>query len=125
MAIATTPQRTKELSVRKGAANSSAPILHLHPPSLFLPVNYLLQKTMCNHLKKAIQVTVSPTDDGGWLAKAANILTYGYGDTPLEAVADFASMLDDLYMELSTTESVLAPHLKKDLDYLRTLFAEA
>ena len=47
---------------------------------------------------------------------------YGVGDTPEEAVADFSSMLRDLFEELVASEPTLSRRLRQQLNYLRRIF---
>jgi len=75
-------------------------------------------------LRTAITLDVEKTEAGDWLVSDPVMATYGTGDTLDAAVQDFGSMLRDLFEELLATESVLAPHLQRQLDYLRTIVVE-
>ena len=61
--------------------------------------------------------------DGRWLATHSRALVHGVGDTQRQAAEDFQEMLVDLYKELVRSEEVLAAHLQKALQYLRSVVA--
>ena len=88
----------------------------------YQPVEFLLY---FKYSKQQIILNVEPTEEGLWLASNPRIYTYGSGETSEEAVSDFLNMLSDLYQELLDSEEVLAPHLKQELDYLKTLITES
>jgi hypothetical protein len=64
-------------------------------------------------------------NDGRWLATHPEVMTHGVGDTPDMAARDFQSMLVDLFIELVESESVLATHLQRELEYLRGILVES
>ena len=124
MAVATLPKPNR-LTIDPTRANSSAArSIFIDEMKRAFPQNVNLVDPSQTILKQSIQLTITRIEDGGWLAQTPRINTYGYGETVSEAAKDFFSMLNDLYCELKTTEDVLAPHLKHDLDYLRTLLVD-
>ncbi len=76
-------------------------------------------------LRRMVVLDVEPTRDGRWLATNAAIATHGVGDTPDEAVLDFEEMMFGLFRELVRSEEVLAPHLQRQLEYLRSVLVES
>ena len=72
-------------------------------------------------LKRPLRLVIKKTADGRWLATNSAIMTHGVGDTPEAAARDYQSMVVDLYAELIESESILAPHLRRELEYLRTV----
>lgn len=63
-------------------------------------------------------------EDGYWIASSAGIMTHGVGNSPADAVADYVDMVIDLFSELVESENVLAPHLLKELFYLRDIVSQ-
>ena len=76
-------------------------------------------------LKAPVLLDMQQMNDGRWLATNPGIMTHGVGDTPERATQDFQSMMIDLFKELVRSESVLAPHLKRELDYMRGILVES
>ena len=72
-----------------------------------------------SNLMKPLMVNVERTESGEWIASHPIILTHGYGRSKDEAAVDFIEMVFSLYSDLSEDESILAPHLLEDLNYLR------
>jgi predicted RNase H-like HicB family nuclease len=68
-----------------------------------------------------IELDAERIEDGSWLVSHPELTVYGVGENLGEATEDFQSMLLDLYAELVASEDVLAPHLKDELEYLRTI----
>lgn len=50
---------------------------------------------------------------------------YGAGTTPQEAIAEFKSMLLDLYQELENSQHILSPTLRRRWQNLRSLMQRA
>lgn len=75
------------------------------------------------HISK-LSVDVRKDTDGTYLATNDDVYTHGIGATPLDAVADFMEALEELYNQHLDGETLLAPHLQRELDYLRTVFSE-
>lgn len=88
------------------------------------PSQIYLVDTSGRYLKQPIILSVEWVDEGYWLATNAEILTHGAGDTVNEAVAEFRSMLVDLFLELTDSEDSLGDNLKRQLEYLRTVLIE-
>jgi hypothetical protein len=76
-------------------------------------------------LKVAVLLDMQQMNDGRWLATHSDIMTHGVGDTPERAMQDFQSMMLDLFKELLRSESLLAPHLRRELDYMREILVES
>lgn len=76
-------------------------------------------------LRAAVQLDMNQMNDGRWLATSPHIMTHGVGDTPEGAMQDFQSMMLDLFKELVQSESLLAPHLRRELDYMREILVES
>ena len=91
-------------------------------PSFKKPSLYVLYSSL---LKVAwLDVEIESTDDGYFIASNPEIQTYGVGNTHQEATSDFLNMLVDLFQELTDSEDVLAPHLLKELTYLRGIVSQ-
>jgi len=67
-----------------------------------------------------IILTIEVDEDGYLIVSDPHLAVYGAGHNLEEAVSDFASMLQDLFIELETTEA-LSDHLHAQLAYLRTI----
>lgn len=76
-------------------------------------------------LRNTLLLNIQQMNDGSWLATNPQILTHGVGDTPERAAEDFRGMMIDLFKELVRSENVLAPHLKRELDYLRGVLVQS
>jgi hypothetical protein len=76
-------------------------------------------------LKPATQLVLSvEVDEAGMLVVFEPRLNiYGVGSSLEEAVADFTSMMRDLWTELEASEATLSNHLRAQLAHLRTLLA--
>jgi hypothetical protein len=85
---------------------------------------FIIQDPTAQHLKRSVQVAVAPAQGGHWIAQHPVIGAHGYGRTEREAVADFHDMMIGLFLELTESESELAPHLRLELDYLRQIIVE-
>jgi hypothetical protein len=107
---------TQSLSILANPSNNTAPIM---VDIGFRPVEYIL---WFSDTHESINVKVEPTESNLWLATNPNIMTQGVGGTPDDAMADYTSMIFDLYTELINSEENLAPHLLDELNYLKTLF---
>ena len=98
------------------------------PPFTRVPRRQRLEKFLFDpshrYLKLPLQITIERTQRGHWLVTCPGISTHGVGTTPEAAVRDFQSMLDDLFRELTESETVLAPHLRSELEYLRAVLVE-
>ncbi len=75
-------------------------------------------------LKVPLKLDAEKTEGGYWLVSHPELTVYGAGKSIRSATKDFQSMLTDLFKELIESENVLAPHLKNELDFLRTYLAE-
>jgi len=86
--------------------------------------SWLLVDPAGRHFRVSVVLDVQRTERGHWLATHPDIMTHGVGRTREAAVRDFQSMLLDLFRELVDSEDVLAPHLRRELRYLRTILVE-
>lgn len=73
-------------------------------------------------ISRPVQVQVEQAD-GGFVMSEPRLNVYGVGETFAESVADFTSMLVDLYEELSASEDVLSSHLRQQLEVLSIVLA--
>lgn len=73
-------------------------------------------------IAQPLQVKVERTD-GEFIISEPRLNVYGVGETFAESIADFTSMLVDLFEELSASEDVLSHHLRRQLQILRTILA--
>jgi hypothetical protein len=73
-------------------------------------------------LVQPLQVKVEQVG-GDFVISEPRLNVYGIGKTFSESVADFTSMLVDLFEELSASENVLSHHLCQQLEILRTILA--
>ena len=95
------------------------------PPYLTLdltrPVLYVHFNPSAYPLKGGLFLDIKRMSDGHcWLATHPQIMTHGVGDTPDVAARDFQNMLLDRFRALLDSEKVLAPHLRQELEYLKT-----
>ena len=60
-------------------------------------------------------------DQHYWIAKNTRIGAHGTGRTPTKAVDEFYSSVDDLYRELTSSESVLSGQLLDQFYFLRSV----
>jgi hypothetical protein len=74
--------------------------------------------------RKPIIVLAEYSNEGYWLVTNPDIYTHGMGTSCEEAVNDFENVLFDYFNELVNSEDVLAPHLKSQLNYLKSLIEE-
>ena len=74
--------------------------------------------------KAPIELTAEQTQEGYWIVTNPQIMTHGMGDTCEQGVDDFKDMLFDYFKELVESETVLAPHLENQLNYLRSILIE-
>ena len=84
-------------------------------------INVLLINPSAYPLKAALFLDIKRMADGHWLATHPQIMTHGVGDTSDMAATDFHNMLLDRFRALLDSEKVLAPHLRQELEYLKTL----
>ena len=73
-------------------------------------------------IAQPVQVQVERAD-GEFVVSEPRLNVYGVGETFAESMADFTSMLVDLFEELSASEDVLSSHLRQQLELLRTILA--
>ena len=83
----------------------------------------LLAERGVNDVIHSIPVRIN-YDEGRYFISDDIIDLYGVGRTIDEAKRDYWQAVQDTYADLSAHESRLAPHLKKQLDYLRPLFTK-
>jgi hypothetical protein len=102
---------------RQGVGTSP---LHL-TLNLTTQIPYLLFNPSAYPLKGALFLDIKRMADGHWLATHPQIMTHGVGDTPDMAARDFHNMLLDRFRALLDSEKVLAPHLRQELECLKTL----
>ena len=84
----------------------------------------LLAERGVNDVIRSIPVRIN-YDEGHYFISDDIIDLYGVGRTIDEAKRDYWQAVQDAYADLSAHESRLAPHLKKQLDYLRPLFTKS
>jgi hypothetical protein len=77
------------------------------------------QITEAWRLVRPISLDIKIGEAAEYIVSYPHFETYGVGDTLQEAVADFSSMLIDLYEELSDSEETLSTYLKDLLERLR------
>ncbi len=68
-----------------------------------------------------LPVNIDVHDDGSCMITGDGNNCYGMGATMAEAVADYLSMLAESYFHLCQDETILADHLKAELQSLRLL----
>ncbi len=73
-------------------------------------------------ITRPLQVQVEHTD-GEFITSELRFNVYGVGETWAESLADFTSMLVDLFEELSASQDVLSPHLGEQLESLRAILS--
>ncbi len=71
---------------------------------------------------QTLQIQVEYTD-GEFITSESRFNVYGVGETWAESLADFTSMLVDLFEELSASQDVLSPHLGEQLESLRAILS--
>ena len=99
--------------------DTSPPYLTLDLPR---PPVYVHFNLSAYPLKGGLFLDIRRMSDGHcWLATHPQVMTHGVGDTPDAAARDFQSMLLDHFRALLDSEKVLAPHLRQELEYLKTL----
>lgn len=76
------------------------------------------------YFKIPIELTAEQTQEGYWIVTNPQIMTHGVGDTCEQSIDDFKEMLFDYFKELVGTKEVLAPNLKNQLNYLRSILIE-
>ena len=69
-----------------------------------------------------LQINIERTDSE-FIISESRLNVYGVGETFAESIADFTSMLVDLFEVLSASENVLSHHLRQQLQILRTILA--
>lgn len=72
-------------------------------------------------LLRPILLDVDRGQGGEYIVSNPHLHNYGVGKTLQAAVADYQSMLVDLYEELAASEAALSRHLRERLEYLRSL----
>ena len=72
--------------------------------------------------RAALAVTLEYADNSYWIAIHPEVVAHGIGNSREEAVIDLVEVITALYDELRESEDVLAPHLLKELNYLRSIF---
>jgi len=73
-------------------------------------------------ITQPVQVQVERAG-GEFVISEPRLNVYGVGETFAESMADFTSMLVDLFEELSVSEDVLSSHLRQQLEILRIILA--
>jgi hypothetical protein len=74
-------------------------------------------------LSRPFPLTVYRARDYYWVAPDAFVL-HGIGDTPDDAIEDYAYALLDYYEDLRDQRNNLAPHLVEHLDFLEGIIVE-
>jgi len=103
-----------------------SPVSNTSIPSLQLPITsfyWLIGDSARGwQITQPLQVKVEQADDE-FITYEPRLNVYGVGETLVESLADFTSMLVDLFEELSASKDVLSRHLHKQLRVLRTLLS--
>jgi len=75
------------------------------------------------HLLRPFPLTIYRTQDHYWVAPDGFVL-HGVGNTPDNAIEDYAYALLDYYEDLCSQREILAPHLIEHLEFLESIIAE-
>jgi predicted RNase H-like HicB family nuclease len=74
--------------------------------------------------KEALTVYIEQLEDGSFVARNPSIMTHGVGDTCEDALSDYQEMLIDYFKSLVESENILASHLCRQLEFLRTILPD-
>lgn len=127
MTILSTALTPNDIKTRKNIIRDTAKDLMEWTYPVFTRVQvqeFVIVDRTAKYLKKPVRVLVEQTQSGNWAAYHPVILTHGYGKNEIEAAQDFHNMMIDLYVELRDSEDQLAPHLRREFDYLREFIVE-